>query len=821
MKKKFLSVVLFGVLVASSTVCLTSCKDYDDDISGLQGQIEANQTAINDLKAKIESGEWVSGVTSTANGIVVRLGNGKEYTIVNGAGGTAGTPGTPGAPGADGLTPKIVVMDGYIQVSRDNGQTYEKLLAIADLKGSDGTSGKDGTCPTFSVGADGHLYVQYGEDTATRKDLGITISGIYYVENGITVEIYMPKKVGEVISYDKLVFPRVAMITDIKTVMIDPATQRIITNYIYYYVNFSYGKNTQGKAVTFNGQTYADGAFVSSATSKIYTKINPAVESANIDLYQFYLTDSKGNAPIKISSVKSYMSVNPITRAAAGSEPTANKGLYEMTLGFMPGVSVADLTSLNPRTAYAIATKDVYGNEILSNYDLVANIGAAMSTSLTIKANNQQEVGKAVDLSSYFDVSDNVMDYYFEIPVDQTANKNATGATLNGQMLTATNPGNLNVVVHYLKYNCSTAQANIAIQFVPADTQGDLENISWVIGSSKKTVEFDATFLAPYQPNISPVITYANSSDATKYGPVEGITFGGFTQYNDPMGYPKWKGTFTFNDNLVAPTSYIATFDFAGNGSTLPRKVVKANITVSFSSTFDLRDYRKLAFFKGDEAKAYGTISGNQISYDLFELFNFTPEQKANIEFEVEQPKPYVKDGTTYVAHPWLPSGGSQIVVDKAGIPGVFGGVGDARKVTIHYVPFGNKDIDPISYVFDLTVTSPIYAGVFKAYADQSIKGQETLTLKPADFELTDVYGNKVLATDAKVVKETVVLDDNNAKLYLQINGNADLKTGDVVIGKSANATAIVTPPVCTVRVDLTDQWGMVKSTTFRLTVKQ
>lgn len=40
MNKKFLSVILFGALMASSTGMFVSCKDYDDDIKDLQGQID-------------------------------------------------------------------------------------------------------------------------------------------------------------------------------------------------------------------------------------------------------------------------------------------------------------------------------------------------------------------------------------------------------------------------------------------------------------------------------------------------------------------------------------------------------------------------------------------------------------------------------------------------------------------------------------------------------------------------------------------------------------------------------------------------------------
>ncbi|MFV9807652.1 hypothetical protein ACNYDJ_26330 [Phocaeicola vulgatus] len=39
MNKKFLSAILFGALMVSSTGTFVSCKDYDDDIDNLQEQI--------------------------------------------------------------------------------------------------------------------------------------------------------------------------------------------------------------------------------------------------------------------------------------------------------------------------------------------------------------------------------------------------------------------------------------------------------------------------------------------------------------------------------------------------------------------------------------------------------------------------------------------------------------------------------------------------------------------------------------------------------------------------------------------------------------
>ena len=52
MKRKLFSAILFGALLTASTSGLTSCKDYDDDISNLQSQIDKLATA-DQLSAKV------------------------------------------------------------------------------------------------------------------------------------------------------------------------------------------------------------------------------------------------------------------------------------------------------------------------------------------------------------------------------------------------------------------------------------------------------------------------------------------------------------------------------------------------------------------------------------------------------------------------------------------------------------------------------------------------------------------------------------------------------------------------------------------------
>ena len=56
MRKKIFSALLFGAVAMVSTSTLVSCKDYDDDISRFQEQIDADSKAISDIQNLIKSG---------------------------------------------------------------------------------------------------------------------------------------------------------------------------------------------------------------------------------------------------------------------------------------------------------------------------------------------------------------------------------------------------------------------------------------------------------------------------------------------------------------------------------------------------------------------------------------------------------------------------------------------------------------------------------------------------------------------------------------------------------------------------------------------
>ena len=62
MNKKFLSAILFGALMVTSTGTFVSCKDYDDDIDEINSKIDKIETTLSELESKIGD-KGVSSVT--------------------------------------------------------------------------------------------------------------------------------------------------------------------------------------------------------------------------------------------------------------------------------------------------------------------------------------------------------------------------------------------------------------------------------------------------------------------------------------------------------------------------------------------------------------------------------------------------------------------------------------------------------------------------------------------------------------------------------------------------------------------------------------
>lgn len=130
MNKKYFSVLLMGAMTVATVGTVTSCKDYDDDISNLQEQIDKLSQTIKNIQTQIDNGAILTSVTPTENGMTITLnqnGQSKSYTISN------------GKDGQNGKSWKIGD-NGNWWYDEGNGYVDSKFPA----RGENGTNGENG-----------------------------------------------------------------------------------------------------------------------------------------------------------------------------------------------------------------------------------------------------------------------------------------------------------------------------------------------------------------------------------------------------------------------------------------------------------------------------------------------------------------------------------------------------------------------------------------------------------------------------------------------------------------------------------------------------
>ena len=178
MKRKYFSALLMGALTIASVSTFTSCKDYDDDISSLQSQIDKLNEMVSKIQGQIDKGAILTGVSPVENGVKLTLSNGDSYTITNGKDGAKGADGAAGVPGTPGKDADIwkIGDDGYWY--KNDTKTAWKAVGTDGAAGTAGTAGKDGKyyVPNPQTGT----FFVYGDGDKDAYD-----SGVSYLASGI------------------------------------------------------------------------------------------------------------------------------------------------------------------------------------------------------------------------------------------------------------------------------------------------------------------------------------------------------------------------------------------------------------------------------------------------------------------------------------------------------------------------------------------------------------------------------------------------------------------------------------------------------------
>ena len=874
MKRKFVKVMFFGAL-ALSTVTYVGCKDYDDDIDNLQTQIDANKASIAELQNFVKEGKWVTNVEQITDGFKITFNDNKSYSI------TSGKDATPTTIKIDPVTKNWIVNDNDLGICAEGKKGADGKPGAA---GSPGGKGEDGYAPQISENG---FWMVWDAETKTPVETKIKAATDIYVaadaSNPLVWILNIFNK--ETKEWETVSMPKSARITSMSVLgikgdgSVDVGSTEAETT-LYYSI--------AGKDIVFNGnKTFKKKGdlLVARGGSKIHALINPVnLKAADIQAYEIGLTDSKGNTNFAVANIADNFSIDALTRAAdPEKEPTANKGVYDLTLKFVDGLTKDELTALeSAETAYALTTKDAWGNEIISQYGVKIKASSQNIPDVNFTAPEPMPYQTTYNLDELFGSElDKVVAYYYEV-TDEEAKKADAKFDKEKNTILANKEGQVKVKIHCLLVDGSTQDPEVELTFTYVSKKAEIKDMTWVVDASNKTATSE--IVGPSVDEIKgqiklsdPIVaTIAYTDDkAMINGKVVQSYMDGSIQLKlvglDKDGKPvsgtseadiakitKFVIQATFDEENVAAVSHTATVKFknkdsqAGLGNDfLYETTFKITVDQQNDKLFTFK--RATAYFDGDNAKAYGTVpttavlaatADTKIGFDLYTLYkegSISADKQNTITFTEEKPSRVVS-GKKQFAPAWLdetlpqPTKNSKIkvfpYVSKPATDENWGGAYTGRYITVSYAPFGNSRLKAITDRFNLTILSEIFEGTFEytKEVDKKIIGTEanpfiiegnTVEISAKDFKRIDARGNSYEFSDNRIESVSVVLADDDATTYLAKNdGNLTDDPKKVVISKKEGAV-ILTPPTCKVNVNILDKWGRTKSVSIYVKVNK
>lgn len=823
----------------------------------------------------MKEGKWVTNVEQITDGFKITFNDNKSYSI------TSGKDATPTTIKIDPVTKNWIVNDNDLGICAEGKKGADGKPGAA---GSPGGKGEDGYAPQISENGFWMVW-----DAETKKPVETKIKAatdIYVAADASNPLVWILNIFNkETKEWETVSMPKSARITSMSVLgikgdgSVDVGSTEAETT-LYYSI--------AGKDIVFNGnKTFKKKGdlLVARGGSKIHALINPVnLKAADIQAYEIGLTDSKGNTNFAVANIADNFSIDALTRAAdPEKEPTANKGVYDLTLKFVDGLTKDELTALeSAETAYALTTKDAWGNEIISQYGVKIKASSQNIPDVNFTAPEPMPYQTTYNLDELFGSElDKVVAYYYEV-TDEEAKKADAKFDKEKNTILANKEGQVKVKIHCLLVDGSTQDPEVELTFTYVSKKAEIKDMTWVVDASNKTATSE--IVGPSVDEIKgqiklsdPIVaTIAYTDDkAMINGKVVQSYMDGSIQLKlvglDKDGKPvsgtseadiakitKFVIQATFDEENVAAVSHTATVKFknkdsqAGLGNDfLYETTFKITVDQQNDKLFTFK--RATAYFDGDNAKAYGTVpttavlaatADTKIGFDLYTLYkegSISADKQNTITFTEEKPSRVVS-GKKQFAPAWLdetlpqPTKNSKIkvfpYVSKPATDENWGGAYTGRYITVSYAPFGNSRLKAITDRFNLTILSEIFEGTFEytKEVDKKIIGTEanpfiiegnTVEISAKDFKRIDARGNSYEFSDNRIESVSVVLADDDATTYLAKNdGNLTDDPKKVVISKKEGAV-ILTPPTCKVNVNILDKWGRTKSVSIYVKVNK
>ncbi|RGE98936.1 hypothetical protein [Phocaeicola massiliensis] len=852
MNKKFLSAILFGALMVSSTGTFVSCKDYDDDIENLQGQITANADAIKALQDLVGSGKYVTSVAKTADG------HGITFTF------NQGDPVTITLDDETGSGDVVKVVDGILYI---NDEPQELKVATSETKPS-------------IIMQDG-VWAVLQED-GTYKSTGVPVSGVSVAgseADGFTLTIFDKdgnKQEVKVPSASSLV----TSIAIAVPVVEDEASLLNEKNVVYYgskeLINVSEVKYPKDAIISALNEDGTRGVAVNVVVTP--TNIDPA------DL-KFNLVNSEG-ATIFEEAV--------VSTPKGALQRAAMDGVYTLHFALKEGVTVADIKK----------------GSIISQDDALAVVCGKAATAFEYKAGleNAADItqGKTTDNykakdNTYVKLGETYSLFGKGYAADPSANPNAAaqafltklegvsdialsldenlkslyGITIDGTNFTISNEAAYGKeIIFTVKYTNSASVAKNSIQSAnlkvtvqkAAVTAGVTLKASHVLSTdvTKNTVYLPLADLAASVTAAGDKIVWNNANAFTyktvaNNTPADGFALTsskkyGATPANLKIAKDTELGGFTFvkSDKKTATTklseaAYLAItvnpekenvtadvysaliqFIVTGNDVDGQSKTLTLPATVELTLTNPTSAVSRIPmYFDGDKLAAYGDeIEGNLLSYDVKTAYNnankavdFTVTAKA------DKDEWDVINGSTV-----------EIPLDKL--------YTETQKFEVSYKYFKNAKYNAATETIYITGQSPIKDGTITvskttldlatgsdSFLSADVAGKDAFNkayklLNSFTAETNDTPAAQKDVMDARIADIELVATGENAGAFkvtpvLQKVGDdnklstwkdGDDKTGYVLTGWTIALkpnTAIQNGATITFDLNITDKWGV------------
>lgn len=248
------------------------------------------------------------------------------------------------------------------------------------------------------------------------------------------------------------------------------------------------------------------------------------------------------------------------------------------------------------------------------------------------------------------------------------------------------------------------------------------------------------------------------------------------------------------------------------------------------------------AYFNGDEATAYGEVSGNIVKYNLFSLFKEI-EDEVKLDVTFTETMHDVK-GHNCVA--WLNGnkGDIEVAVYDANKKDNTDAVYSTRAIKAVYNVYDNDHITYVVDEFNLTIKSEIKEGEFTTTASQTIETSEPVKFYVTDFSGVDVFGDKFIIgetyeydnngkltkvnrCDERIAEVIIEAADENAEDYLTIGNEFTNAEGEkpaaeyFTVARKSEVTKLESDVECKVKVTIVDVWGVSSEATVTVTLKK